>query len=145
MYRWIRFSIATLVLVSALAAPALAGVGIQAGGSSNPDEFLIGSRFRSHPLGEVMFAVPSIELGFGDAFMIAGNLDGHYTFKSKSKYQPYAGAGITLNWFDYDSGNQTDFGGSILGGVQLNEKYYFETKFGLGDTPDWKFLIGWGK
>ena len=45
-----------------------------------------------------MFAVPSIELGFGDFFMVAGNLDGHYTFKSESKYAPYAGAGLTLNW-----------------------------------------------
>jgi hypothetical protein len=28
---------------------------------------------------------------------------------------------------------------------QLNEKFFFETKYGLGDVPDWKFILGWGK
>jgi hypothetical protein len=145
MYPWMRFSAMSLVLVAALATPVFAGVGLQAGGSVNPDDFLIGSRFRSKPLGKAMFAVPSIEFGFGDVFMIAGNFDGHYTLKSDSKYAPYIGAGATLNWFDFDGGSDTEFGGSILGGIQLNEKFFFETKYGLGDVPDWKFILGWGK
>ena len=43
------------------------------------------------------------------------------------------------------SRSDTEFGGSILGGIQVNEKFYFETKLGLGDVPDWKFVLGWGK
>jgi hypothetical protein len=34
---------------------------------------------------------------------------------------------------------------AFLGGIQVNEKFYFETKLGLGDVPDWKFVLGWGK
>jgi len=145
MYRCMRFSVLALVLFAALATPVLAGPGLHVGWSTSPDDFLIGSRFRSAPLGESMFAVPSIELGFGDVFMVAGNLDGHYTLKSDSKYAPYLGAGATVNWFDYEGGSDTQFGGSILGGVQLNEKFFFEAKYGLGDVPDWKFIVGWGK
>ena len=49
-------------------------------------------------------------------------------------------------WDDLSKGEKTAvIGGSILGGIQLNEKFYFETKAGLGDVPDWKFLVGWGK
>jgi hypothetical protein len=145
MYRLMRFSALALFLVASVATPALAGVGLHAGLSLDPDDFIIGARFRSHPLEERIFVVPSIEFGFGDATMIAGNLDGHYAFQSSSKYAPYAGAGITLNWFDTDGGSDTEFGGSILGGIQVNEKFYFETKLGLGDVPDWKFVLGWGK
>ncbi|HEX5131619.1 MAG TPA: hypothetical protein VFX92_03930, partial [Candidatus Krumholzibacteria bacterium] len=60
-----------------------------------------------------------------------------------SKYAPYAGGGITLNWFDYDGGSDTKFGGSILGGMQLSPKFFAEAKIGLGDVPDWKFVLGW--
>jgi len=142
MHRLMRFSIVTLLLVAA-ATPAFAGLGLQAGASVNPDDFIFGIRFKSHPLAESIFIVPSVEVGFGDVTMIAGNLDAHYKFKTSSKYAPYIGGGITLNWFDFDGGSDTEFGGSILGGIQLNDRFFFETKVGLGDVPDWKFLIGW--
>ena len=142
MHRLMRFSIVTLLLVAA-ATPAFAGLGLQAGASVNPDDFIFGIRFKSHPLAESIFIVPSVEVGFGDVTMIAGNLDAHYKFKTSSKYAPYIGGGITLNWFDFDGGSDTEFGGSILGGIQLNDRFFFETKVGLGDVPDWMFLIGW--
>jgi hypothetical protein len=120
-------------------------LGFHAGASIEPDAFLVGLRFASHPIEEYFVIVPSVEVGFGDATMVAGNLDAHYRFKTSSKYAPYAGAGLTINWFDYDAGSDTEFGGSILGGIQLNEKWFFETKIGLGDVPDWKFLVGFEK
>jgi len=90
--------------------------------------------------------VPNVEVGFGDITMIAGNLDGHYNFKTSSEYKPYIGAGFTINWFDPDEGDSnTEVGGSILGGIQLNSKWFFETKIGLGDVPDWKFIVGFEK
>jgi hypothetical protein len=136
---------AVALLMSAAATPAFAGLGFHAGASIDPDLFIVGLRFKSHPLEQNFFIVPSVEAGFGDVTMIAGNLDGHYKFKTDSKYAPYIGAGLTLNWFDFDGGSETDFGGSILGGIMLNEKWFFETKVGLGDVPDWKFLVGFEK
>ncbi|HKO21845.1 MAG TPA: hypothetical protein VJX91_04265 [Candidatus Eisenbacteria bacterium] len=139
----LRMMMLTLFLVSLAATPALAGVGFHGGLSLSPDDFVAGIHWKAKPVAEQLVFVPSVEVGFGDATMIAGNADLHYIFKTKSKLQPYAGGGLTLNWFDSDGGSETDFGGSFLGGISLSPKIYFETKVGLGDVPDWKFLIGW--
>lgn len=143
MNRCFRVAIISLFLVGIGASPALAGVGVHAGLSLQPDDFVAGIHFKTKPLGENLNLVPSAEVGFGDVTMIAGNLDLHYIFQTKSKLAPYAGGGLTLNWFDFDAGSETDFGGSFLGGIQLSPKFYFETKIGLGDVPDWKFVVGW--
>jgi hypothetical protein len=143
MTRHLALFLAAVVLVLAAASPALAGVGLQAGFSLEPENFLIGAHWKSKPLAESLFWVPSVELGFGDVTMIAGNVDLHYEFKTQSKLSPYAGGGATINWFDSEGESDTEFGGSLLGGIQLNQKMYLEAKLGLGDVPDWKFLVGW--
>src|SRR5262245_29975603 len=124
------------------AVPAFAGLGLHAGMTFNPEDFLIGIHFKTRPLAEAWSLVPSVEAGFGDVTMVAGNLDVHYNFKTSSKLAPYAGAGITLNWFDDDSGGETDFGGSILAGMAISPRFFLEGKVGLGDVPDGKLYIG---
>jgi len=146
MRRILPFMILAVVLTSA-AVPAhaagLTGAGLQIGWASDPDAFLAGFHYNARPLGEEMDLVPSLEFGFGDdVFMIAGNLDGHYVLKTASDLRPYIGAGMTLNWFDFDGGSETDFGGSIIGGIRLSPKLFLEAKAGLGDVPDWKFIVG---
>jgi hypothetical protein len=134
-------SLLTLALLI-LAVPAFAGPGIHAGMSLDPDDFLIGLHFKSRPMAENLTLVPSIEAGFGDITWVAGNLDLHYDLPTDSNFDPYLGAGITLNWFDFEPEGETEFGGSILGGITLNERFFFEAKAGLGDVPDWKFYVG---
>ena len=143
MNRLLVLIIAVVILALTSTMPALAGVGLQAGLGLNPDDFIVGVHWKSKPLGESIYWVPSVEAGFGDATMIAGNVDLHYEFKTKSKLAPYAGGGGTVNWFDTDGDSETDFGGSLLAGIQLNAKMFLEAKLGLGDVPDWKFLVGW--
>lgn len=133
---------ALIAMTSPTPASAIAGAGIHLGGTVDPDDFLVGLHWKSKPVAENIAIVPSFEAGFGDVTMIAGNIDAHYDFKGSSKWEPYAGGGVTLNWFDFDGGSDTEFGGSILGGIQLNSQWFFETKFGLGDVPDWKFYVG---
>ncbi|HET6349692.1 MAG TPA: hypothetical protein VFH88_11475 [Candidatus Krumholzibacteria bacterium] len=137
--------VAALILGAVAVSPALAGVGLQTGLSVDPDDFLIGVHFRSHPIAEDFVIVPSAEAGFGDVTMIAGNLDLHYNFKTSSDLAPYVGGGVTLNWFDWNSGSDTKVGGSILGGIDLTPKIYLEAKIGLGDVPDWKFIVGFNR
>ena len=146
MIRWSRATIVTLFLLSVAAAPAFAGLGLHLGGSIDPDDFIAGLRFKSHPIQDTgISVVPSAEIGFGDVTMIDGNLDGHFNFNKGSKWNPYLGAGLTLVWYDFDGGSNTEFGGSILGGFDLNEKWFFEAKIGLGDVPDWRFVVGFEK
>lgn len=139
-----RPAVLTLAVVAllALAAPAFAGVGLHGGFSIDPDDFLIGVHFESKPVAEDLRFVPSVEVGFGDVTMVAGNADLHYMFDTSSARKPFVGGGFTINWFDTDNDDDIEFGGSILGGLALNEKYFVEAKVGLGDVPDWKFLIG---
>ncbi len=136
-----------VILAFAVQPAAAEGFGLRAGFSLDPDDFLIGGQYTFAPLSEGLYLVPSAEVGFGDITMIAGNLDLQYRFKSSSSPKFYAGGGMTLNYFDYEGGSSTDFGGSILGGLMLPEKkngkqIFFEVKFGLGDVPDAKFIAG---
>ena len=144
MKRLMRIGIVTVLLMVA-AAPAIADIGFHAGASIDPDDFLFGIRFNSHPIEEALFIVPSVEVGFGDVTMVAGNLDLHYKFPTDHKLAPYAGAGLTLNWFDFEGESETEFGGSILGGISITPKFFFEAKLGLGDVPDAKLVIGWNR
>lgn len=135
------FSILTVVVI-VFAAPAFAGAGVHLGMTVNPDDFLVGLHFKSSPMAEDLSLVPSVEAGFGDVTMIGGNLDLHYDLNAKSDLSPYLGGGLTLNWFDYEGGSDTQFGGSFLGGISLNSKFFFEAKVGIGDVPDWKLYVG---
>jgi hypothetical protein len=138
-----------VVVLGMAAQPAVAAsnLGAYVGFALDPDDFLIGVRW-TNPLGEEgLYLVPSAEVGFGDVTMIAGNLDLHYRFKSSSSTKFYAGGGMTVNYFDFDGGSDTEFGGSILGGVLLSAMKsgkvpFIEAKFGLGDVPDAKFIVG---
>ena len=140
-----RVLAATLICLAAAVTPSFAGLGFHAGASLDPDDFIAGIRFKTHPIAESIYIVPNVEVGFGDITMIAGNLDGHYKFKTSSKYAPYVGAGLTLNWFDFEDEGELEFGGSILGGLMITPKWFFEMKVGLGDVPDFKFVVGFEK
>lgn len=140
--RSLGLSLAVVAAFTVLASTAFAGVGLHAGATISPDDFLIGIHWKSKPIAENLAIVPSVEAGFGDVTMVAGNLDGHYDLQMESKLDPYIGGGITLNWFDFDGGSETDFGGSVLAGITLSKKYFLETKVGIGDVPDWKIYVG---
>ena len=144
MNRLTRISLVALLLMVA-ATPALADIGFHAGASIDPDDFLFGVRFSSTPIEEAILIVPSVEVGFGDVTMVAGNLDLHWMIPTEHKLAPYVGGGITLNWFDFEGESDTEFGGSILGGISLTPKFFFEAKLGLGDVPDAKLVIGWNR
>lgn len=140
MKQWTRTGLLVLALLATGATSAMAGIGLQAGMSVDPDDFLIGLHFKGRPLGKAFYLIPNVDAGFGDVTMFAGNLDAHYEFKTSSKLAPYIGAGASLVWYDFDGGSDTEFGGSLIGGMMLTPKIGLEAKYGLGDVPDWKFL-----
>lgn len=136
-------ALATLACIGVEPVGATTKVGIRGGLGLSPDQFIIGVHLRSDAIADNLYFVPSFEGGFGDDdTMIALNADLHYAFSTKSKTAPYAGGGLTLNWFD----GENDFGGSLLGGIMLGNTsagpMFFELKLGLGDVSDAKFLVG---
>ena len=147
--RWAALAGIAFFALAPLSAFAAGNVGLRTGFALNPDDFVVGVHYRTAPIAQDLYFVPSAEVGFGDVTMLAMNADLHYLFEVKSKLAPYVGAGMTINWFDGQNGadSQTDVGGGIAGGIMLGQtkhgRLYFEAKLGLGDTPDAKFLVGW--
>jgi hypothetical protein len=135
----LRRLLLVVAAVALLAGPAFAGPGLYAGFTTNPDDFLVGLHFQVRPIAGFS-VVPSVEGGFGDVTMFAGNADVHYALPLKAKFGAYVGAGLTENWFDFDEGSEWDFGGSIIAGGTFT-KFSLEAKFGLGDTPDFKLAV----
>ncbi len=146
MRRTLPFMILAVVLTTA-AVPAhaggITGAGLQIGWAIDPDAFLVGFHYNARPLGEEMDLVPSIDFGWGDnVFMIIPNLDAHYVLKTSSDLRPYIGAGLSFPWYDFEGGDgDWEFGGALIGGIHINPNMAFEAKYGLGDTPDWKFIF----
>lgn len=144
----IGLALAVILVACVVAVPmASANVGFRAGLSLDPDDFVAGIHFRTDPLAEQLHFVPSVELGVGDVTMLAFNADLHYVFETDSKLSPYAGGGMTVNWFDTEGDSDTEVGGSVLGGLLIGQtsmgRMFLEMKLGLGDVPDAKILVGW--
>jgi hypothetical protein len=149
--RWAVLAGIALFALALIPLPAAAGdIGLRTGFSLSPDDFVIGGHYRTPPIADYLYFVPSAEVGFGDVTMVAFNADLHYLIEVKSKLAPYVGGGMTINWFDSGGGpgsSDTEVGGGILGGLMLGKtehgRLFLEVKLGLGDVPNAKFLVGW--
>ena len=154
--------LALIGLLITLAAPARAaqepihtGFGPRIGFSSGPDQLVFGGQLIIGEIAPNITFDPSLEFGFGDhQTVITTNFDLHYHFDaSASSWRPYAGAGVAVNFVTFDSdtfGNkesETDVGGSLIGGASVPTKagnrFFGELKLGLGDTADFKLMVGW--
>ncbi len=135
-----------LILAPALlkAGPVKAALGVRAGASSNPDQFVVGAQAEVGSLGLATIA-PSIDLGFGDGSdLTAANLDLRwYLFPlPQTGIQFYAAAGPTAVFV----GSQSEIGLSLTAGAKIPMKgtgrYNLEARFGIGDIPDLKVMLG---
>jgi len=137
-----------LVMLALLftASPSQAQVtpGVQGGVSLDPDQFFFGGHVETSPLIDRLRFRPGVDLGIGDDSTVLGfNLDFTYTFASRSPWAIYAGGGPALNWIDHDSSSDTDGGFNILVGAKQREGMFFEMKFGMAGSPDFKFGVGY--
>ncbi len=125
------------------------------GFSSTPDQVVVGGELNMHGPAPNWAFTPNLELGFGDnATVFAINGDLKYLFDVRgSNMTPYLGAGITLNHtsvsntFPVADFSSTDFGGNVIGGVQIptrtGSQFFTEARIGLGDhIPDFKLMAG---
>ncbi len=145
--RRILFSAGILILV--LTAPAFAGpipsIGLRAGVSQNPDQFVVGGMLElGSALGPASL-VPSVDFGFGDNVdLAAANLDVRfYLFPlPQTGINFYGAAGPTLVF----ANSQNEIGLSLVGGAKIpmkgKNRYNVETRFGIGDIPDLKIMLG---
>ena len=129
-------------VLAVLAAPVLeaAEFGVRAGRYIDAEEEFVGIEAS---FGEVFVFNPNIEymLNTDEGTLVTGNADVLYMF-SRSRLQPYVGAGLGVLFTDSDfGGSETDILANAIGGIRFNldflEPYvqlkYFRVFDGGGD------------
>jgi hypothetical protein len=122
--------------------------GIRGGISVDPDQFYFGGHLETSPLFDRLYFRPNVEIGFGDDLMLIGaNMEFVYKFTTRRQWNIYAGGGPALNISVVDNGSDddtfTDAGLNLLLGVEQARGLFFEFKFGVIDSPDFKFGVGY--
>lgn len=133
------------VLFSASPAAAQDG-GLRGGLTVDPDQFYFGGHLETSPLVDRLYFRPNVEVGFGDDLTLIGaNMEFVYKFPNRSGWGLYAGGGPALNVYMPDGADDSDTeaGLNLLVGVENARGLFFEVKFGVIDSPDIKFGVGW--
>ncbi|MBM3779578.1 MAG: hypothetical protein FJW23_15290 [Acidimicrobiia bacterium] len=148
--RLVACGVATLVLAAVPGAAAAQGVGVRAGVSADPDQFVFGGHLETDPLVEALLFRPSVEIGLGDNLTVIG-LNVEFAYKVPIENGPwnvYFGGGPALNIWNRDDdlpgpgGTNTGGGFNILVGLGHAGGLFGEFKVGAIDSPDLKFLVG---
>jgi len=131
------------------------GWGPRVGLTVDPDQIHFGAHLDFGNFGRRVRFQPNFELGFGDNITLAAlNLEAAYRFQSTwAIWTPYLGGGLGLNYYSWDNDrdhgddSDTKVGLNVLGGVERGlasgDRFFAEIKIGIGDSPDFKFTIGW--
>ncbi len=141
-----------LVLVCVGSSAAQEQVGIRAGISGDPDQFIFGGHIETTPLLDRLVFRPNAEIGLGsDLVLLALNFE--FAYKIPLEDNPwivYLGAGPALNILSYSDdrrrdGGDTDIEGgfNILLGAEHTGGLFTEFKVGFSDSPELKFLVGY--
>ncbi len=148
-------AIAAVVLLVGASAPAFAqqpGIGLRAGVSADPDQFYFGAHYDTGPLFDKLSFRPNAEIGVGNNnTTVAGNFEFVYWWKlPRHPWNIYAGGGPAIVYYNHSNPhNEGEGDGSvnpgfnILFGVAHHRGFFAEIKFGLIDSPGFKFGVGW--
>ena len=123
--------------------------GPRIGYSSEPDQFVIGGQAVFGHFLKVTRFVPSFDFGTGDNLSTyTFNADVRFLFTlPRSATALYAEVGPTITYWDADKGgSDTEVGATITGGVRFpmgkTGFYNLEGRFGIGDVPEFKIMLG---
>ena len=144
----------TLAVCTPLAAQKIVlGIGGRVGGTLDPDQVHLGVHLDLGEIYENLRLQPNVELGLGsNQTVLAVNPEVIYLFEKKGRWTPYAGGGLGINIVDHDlvmaqaEEVELEIGLNLLAGVETlvsrSVRLFFESKFGVGDSPDVKFSCG---
>ncbi|MBI4476311.1 MAG: hypothetical protein HY654_04005 [Acidobacteria bacterium] len=120
------------------------GVGLQGGGSIDPEQFYIGSHFESKPIVDRLHFRPSIDGGFGGGFTLA-TIQAELIYKTPLGQSPwtfYQGGGPVIGIVRFN--NERDVSGGLGGtlGLMHASGFFVEFRGGGGGGPNLKFGVG---
>jgi hypothetical protein len=130
--------------------------GPRIGISTDPDQLVLGGQLDLGEIAPDVTLTPNLELGIGDDFTVfALNGDLHYHFLIQgSPWRPYVGGGLGINFISFDApagfqgdDSEVEIGANLIAGAivptRSGSRFFTELKFGLGDIPEFKWLVGW--
>ncbi len=147
------FVSAVLLLSVTVVCPSTASAlmaGPRAGVSFDPDQVVIGAQGKAGLLTRGIGFVPGIEFGLGNDITVV-SLNGDFQVNlpnlPNTNVSFYALGGPTISYFSPDKGDSdTEIGISLGAGLRVpireESSYYIESRFGIGDIPDLKLLVG---
>ena len=138
---------------SALAGPrahAKNSWGLRGGFSNSPDQVVMGGMVElGRPWGKAS-VVPSFDIGLGgNATVWAANVDFRWYLipMPETGIDFYGAVGPTLVNIDVDNfGSTTELGMSLNAGARIpagKNRYNVEARFGVGDIPDFRLMVGY--
>ncbi|MDZ7722291.1 MAG: hypothetical protein U5R06_05540 [candidate division KSB1 bacterium] len=139
--------IGMMMLVMTLPAQT-ADFGVRVGSYTDMEELFVGGELLT-PLARHTYLNPNIEyILLEDATYMTFNLDAHYDFFHSRRAFMWAGAGLAIQYFDWDGkdNSNTETGLNLLMGLGFDTvgdvTPYIQGKLILGDYDD--FVIGLG-
>lgn len=150
MLRRLCCSLAILVMLPAVAsASAFTFYGPHLGFTQGPDLFVIGGQLQWNGVAPRVAFVPEFDIASGnDQTVVSMSGDFHWQLSDRTRWQPYVGGGVGVNFPSGDRVRNTDAqpaGHLIVGAAVPNTgrgRFFTELKLGLGDDPDLKVLAG---
>ncbi len=148
--RFLKALFVATVLLAAAPAAAQTHVGLRAGVSGGPTQFIFGAHVDTPPLVEHLTFRPNIEAGIGDdRTLVALNFEFAYWVPiTDTRWQVYFAAGPAANIISFDEhhgdgGTHVEGGFNFAVGVQHGRGLFTELKVGALDSPDIKFSVGY--
>jgi len=117
------------------------GLGLRAGLTTEPDQFVIGVQAEFGPVLSSGYLVPSLDLGLEDRTTVLANIDLRFYLipLPETGIYFYGSAGPTVVLSP-----ESDLGLSLTAGIHIpmknRRRYNVEVRFGLGDVPDLKIM-----
>jgi len=130
--------------------------GLRVGLTDGNDQFIGGAHFNFGEVVERWRFQPDVEIGTGDdVTALVGTAPLLYQFRTSSRMNPYAGAGLTLGWFEVDADpltpadDDSEFGvgARATGGIEWprreDQAFFVELSLGFGDVHDVQMVAAW--
>jgi hypothetical protein len=149
---WVVFPMAALLLVVASSASSSQpnrSFGIRGGFGIDPDQFVFGVQAILGRTMKIARIAPSADIGLGDDVTVfTFNLDARLSLSPPGTATAfYCGLGPTIAVFEPKEGvGDTEIGLSVAPGLRFplgsKHAYNAEVRFGIGDVPDLKIIVG---
>lgn len=152
MLRRVILPLAILVMLPSAASADFSYYGTHMGFARGAHQMVVGGQLQYNGIAPRVAFVPGLDYGFGDQrSVLTLNTDFHANLTYDTTWQPYVGAGVSMDvWSKSDGvGREQDPlrpGGQLIMGIATYNRggrFFSELKLGVRDSPEMKLLAGW--